>query len=245
MLTVCSKTSSNMQEGQIKTAKGTWNYLKWGQGEQLLFALHGFARKASSFQALGEAFAAHFTIIAPDLPFHGKTAWKDSFDANDLHAFITQTLKMEQKESYSLLGYSLGGRLALGSLPLLKDRIVQLYLAAPDGLDTAYGFWVERMPLSWKRFLYKSLKNPAWLLRLARTVNCLWLIDRWTLLYLERQLGDAKRKERLFKTWYYLSNFSFSLKEVKKTIQEMDTLIHFYWGKHDQILKGKKVSITL
>ena len=42
-----------MKQLQMKVPQGEWNYYRWGSGETLLVALHGFARNALLFEKLG------------------------------------------------------------------------------------------------------------------------------------------------------------------------------------------------
>jgi pimeloyl-ACP methyl ester carboxylesterase len=55
------------------------HYSRWGKGDRLLFAFHGYGESAASFGFLEETLGTDFTIVAIDLPFHGETEWRDGF----------------------------------------------------------------------------------------------------------------------------------------------------------------------
>jgi 2-succinyl-6-hydroxy-2,4-cyclohexadiene-1-carboxylate synthase len=91
------------------------SYHLWqaGAGTPLLL-LHGFTGSAANWAALFPQFSSQHTVYAPDLPGHGATRVpSDRFSmqaaAADLAALIDQVIG----KPAHLLGYSMGGRLAL------------------------------------------------------------------------------------------------------------------------------------
>lgn len=78
--------------------------------------LHGFASDHCSWQALAETLGHHWDIVAPDLPGHGKTQLKAGIthvpmaqSADDL----TSLMNTLRPSPFVIVGYSMGGRLAL------------------------------------------------------------------------------------------------------------------------------------
>ncbi len=113
----------------------------WGHGEQgePLLLLHGFSGAASSWTTLAQGLADHYAIIAPDLLGHGQTAtpadasrYRIENAARDLIAY----LDARAIPSVNLLGYSMGGRLALFMALTYPTRIKTLILeSASPGLQ--------------------------------------------------------------------------------------------------------------
>ncbi len=92
-------------------------YRTWGVREGTpLVLLHGFLGDCSDWSLLAEQLAADFYLIAIDLPGHGHSsnipvAEENSFDVfSDL---LSATLQQLDVKDYALVGYSLGGRLAM------------------------------------------------------------------------------------------------------------------------------------
>ena len=92
-----------------------YHYETYGDGPPLLL-LHGFTGSAVSWQGVIERLSPHFSITAVDLPGHGQTVAPDDPSryrmehvARDLAALIRQKLS----PPVNVLGYSMGGRLAL------------------------------------------------------------------------------------------------------------------------------------
>ncbi|MCH2083671.1 MAG: alpha/beta hydrolase [Saprospiraceae bacterium] len=230
-----------MKQLQMKVPQGEWNYYRWGSGETLLVALHGFARNALLFEKLGPEVAKQYTMIALDLPFHGQTQWTDLYKPEDIQYFITEVLKNEQHSQFELIGFSLGGRIALKLLPQMAKQIQKLHLIAPDGLNTSFAWLVNSMPTNAKKRLAKLVDPPKSILQLARSLHRANLLDRWTIRYLERQLGSTENRYRLFQTWIALKHFSLQLSTVKKDLSAFAKPIALYWGKNDQVVPFGKI----
>jgi len=103
--------------------------------------LHGFTGSKDGWLALRRALARERRVVAVDLPGHGGTAASARPPADSLAEtarLIVQTLDSIEVRRFSLLGYSLGGRIALGLAldhPLRVERL--LLESASAGLQDA------------------------------------------------------------------------------------------------------------
>ncbi len=181
---------------------------RFGSGPKLLLALHGYHQDGAAFEPLAHQIGAHYTVIAPDLPFHGQTQWKlNEFQPSDLTALIGTILDGERQSTMELLGYSLGGRL---SLYLSLRQFVQptrLWLLAPDGVAGRWNWLSDRMPQSWQNQVAQWARRPERLTDLARWLHKLGLIDRFAFSFVTLHLRNPARRERLFRTWQSLQYF--------------------------------------
>ena len=96
-----------------------------------LLAVHGWLDNAASFSALAPLLAAHFHVVAIDLPGHGRSAhrppgtWYHYIDyLGELHG-AAAALGWQR---YSLLGHSLGGATASAFAAAHPERIERLLL---------------------------------------------------------------------------------------------------------------------
>ena len=111
-----------------------------GSGPPLLL-LHGFTGSHASWAHLMAGFAAHFRTCAVDLPGHGKTETprnaarcRQELVSADLVALMAHC----GHDRFNLLGYSMGGRLALALGICFPKRVTALVLeSASPGLPTA------------------------------------------------------------------------------------------------------------
>lgn len=94
-----------------------WQYATAGDPSRpALLLLHGFTGSHASWNGLMARWASEYFVIAPDLPGHGKTAIPDT--PQDLSMRVTAERLAELLDYLSIakaavLGYSMGGRLAL------------------------------------------------------------------------------------------------------------------------------------
>ncbi len=95
----------------------SWNVAVWGQPDRpALLLLHGFTGSHKSWDEIAPAWAEHFWVIAPDLPGHGSTDTPSAPQDLGLVATAHRLARLLERLSIAkatVLGYSMGGRLAL------------------------------------------------------------------------------------------------------------------------------------
>jgi len=100
-----------------------------------LVLLHGFTQTGRSWQPVRHALAGRYRSVAPDLPGHGDFAGRRpaSFAACDAY------LRALADAPFTLVGYSMGGRIALHAALSLGARVARLVLigASPGLADPA------------------------------------------------------------------------------------------------------------
>ncbi len=118
----------------------SYHYHCEGSGPPLLL-LHGFTGSHASWAHLVRGFAEHFTAVAVDLPGHGKTGTPQDA-ARCRHELVSADLVALMAhcghDRFHLLGYSMGGRLALALSLSFPEKVAALVLeSASPGLPTA------------------------------------------------------------------------------------------------------------
>lgn len=213
---------------------------RFGCGPELLIAFHGFGDRGRLFAALEPALGDLFTIVAPDLPFHGETQWpRNSFSKEDLLACIDGILAQEQKTRFSLMGYSFGARLAIALTPALADRLNRLYLLAPEGFDTRGTKLATRVPMWTRRLLHRTLDNPGLFLAPLRLGRKLGLVPKFTAGFLHTNLSNPDRRMRTFGCWYALDAFTISPEQIRRFWLDTGLPVAVYIGSRDFIVPLK------
>ncbi|MGM9929940.1 MAG: 2-succinyl-6-hydroxy-2,4-cyclohexadiene-1-carboxylate synthase [Bacillus sp. (in: firmicutes)] len=108
-----------------------------GQGEPILF-LHGFTGCASTWNEIVTRFSEHYTCIMPDLLGHGETDGPNDskrYAVEQAARDLKHILQVLQIPKVHVIGYSMGGRLALSFALLYSENVQTLTLeSASPGL---------------------------------------------------------------------------------------------------------------
>lgn len=115
-----------------------------------LLLLHGFLGSYQDFSAVLTELSKHFYCITPDLPGHGQTLTQPNcYTFTTTAQTLLRLLDALEVEQTHLLGYSMGGRLALYLACCFPERFVRAVLeSASPGLRTV-GERQERKERDW------------------------------------------------------------------------------------------------
>jgi 2-succinyl-6-hydroxy-2,4-cyclohexadiene-1-carboxylate synthase len=121
----------------FRLAGANYNVVTAGDGAPVML-LHGFTGCAQSWNLLQEALAARFTTIIPDLLGHGRSDAPDDPERYRVERTVADLIAILDGlglERTHLLGYSMGGRVALAAAIAHPERIASLILeSASPGL---------------------------------------------------------------------------------------------------------------
>ena len=217
------------------------HYLLGGRGSKILCCFHGYGRSAESFIFLEQALEEEYTILAIDLPFHGKTDWKEGlfFDPEMLISLIGQMVDglPGSRDGWALLGYSMGGRVALGLLEKIPEKVEKLVLLAPDGLTVNSWYWWSTHTKLGNVIFRWTMQKPGWLFFLLRLGNALQLVNRsvykFTVFYTE----DAAVRQELYARWTTMRGFKPDTSAIRALIRKRPIPIRFLYGQHDRIIR--------
>jgi pimeloyl-ACP methyl ester carboxylesterase len=222
----------------LKVPKGHIGYLKFGEGEQLLIALHGFSDQAILFRNLESALAPHYTVYAIDLPFHGQSVWEvEHFLPEDILLIVEQILQLENKDQFDLMGYSMGGRVAQMILPNIIEQVDHLYLIAPDGIATILLFDFARIPIFTRRWLQAWLKKPERFFRFIQLLKKRGWLSPFLHDFAYHHFRTPERRQRLFGSWASVQQFRFVPQHIKDLIQQHQLPTDLYFGVRDEVIK--------
>jgi 2-succinyl-6-hydroxy-2,4-cyclohexadiene-1-carboxylate synthase len=105
----------------------------FGRGPRLVLA-HGFTQHARAWGPFADLLSRHRTIVAVDLPGHGHAADLTEDVVGSAHALLDTV----GDEPFDLLGYSMGGRIALAAAMMQPENLGALVLiGATPGISDA------------------------------------------------------------------------------------------------------------
>ncbi|AVK85758.1 2-succinyl-6-hydroxy-2,4-cyclohexadiene-1-carboxylate synthase [Lysinibacillus sp. B2A1] len=120
----------------LETHVEIWNE----RAQQTLVALHGFTGSTATWRNLAKALP-HIRVISIDCIGHGQTAIPKEasrFSMDEQIQDLEEVISQLQLEKFTLLGYSMGGRIALSYAITYPERIERLILeSASPGLRTS------------------------------------------------------------------------------------------------------------
>jgi pimeloyl-ACP methyl ester carboxylesterase len=110
-----------------------------------LVLLHGLGSSLHTWEPWTRALSPEWRVIRPDLPGHGLTGAAPDGDYSDerAHRLLEALLDSLAVDRVTLVGHSMGGRLAWSFAAEHPDRIDRLVLIAPDGFASP-GFEYDR-----------------------------------------------------------------------------------------------------
>jgi pimeloyl-ACP methyl ester carboxylesterase len=277
------------------------HYLKGGGGKRLLFCLHGYGESSGSFVFLEAPLGGEFTLIAIDLPFHGKTDWKEGrgFLPEDLLAIIreigviisgsgstgrgrdstapgsgssiagsastgqgsgstgsgsasTMVGSETRGEPMSdegrrgdlsaggmkmyLMGYSMGGRLALSLVERIPEKIEKLVLVAPDGVKINIWYWLATQTRLGNTLFRFTMQKPGWFFLIVRLANIFRLVNQSVHKFTARYIDNAKVRNDLYLRWTTLRKFRPDIPKIKQIISQNKIRVRLLYGQYDRII---------
>src|SRR5712671_1531184 len=85
---------------------------EYGEGPPLAI-LHGLFGSGRNWASIAQRLAAHHHVIALDLRNHGASPWAETMDYREMAEDVRATLRARGYDRYSLLGHSMGGKVAM------------------------------------------------------------------------------------------------------------------------------------
>jgi pimeloyl-ACP methyl ester carboxylesterase len=135
----------------------------------VLVCLHGITDSGQDFRQLWQSLGRHYTVIAPDSPGHGRTAWSGGrrFELPQFADSVAAVLDALHStgggsDRYVLLGHSLGALTAARVAALRPELVVGLVIEEPPRRPLRRR-WVRMMHRTWAHHL-KSLDHESLLL---------------------------------------------------------------------------------
>lgn len=220
----------------------TLAYRTIGRGPGPIIAFHGFGRTGEDFRVFEHAWGSHFTIHAFDLPFHGESPSPSEraimpFEQEELRDYFTAFLDRIGAERITLIGYSLGGRIALSLLATMPERIMRAVLLAPDGLHTRPWYRVFAR-LHWGRKRYAHfIERPERMHGVADLLHRLHLINDRMHRFVIGQTDTRAKRQLLHDVWLSFRHIEPDLDQVAANLQRNGIMVTLVFGAKDSVIE--------
>lgn len=229
-----------MKEDYLQTGNSKHHYYILGKGKEPLLAFHGFGQQGKEFAVFEKHLGERFTIYAFDVLHHGKSEHKgEPLNENDLKEFINAFTKQHNIDKFSLLGFSLGGKIVLKLTELFAERLNNVILLSPDGLkvNPIYRFSTVT---NTGRFLFRQfIKNPAPVSKSALLLKNMKILDPKIYSFMHSQISTKEMREKIYNVWITFQNINPDLDKIAELINKNTFRFLLIFGKHDRVIHPK------
>ncbi|KXX68106.1 alpha/beta hydrolase [Flammeovirga sp. SJP92] len=234
-MTISSQTPKhfflNLEKGKIEC-------LQFGEGEKLLICIHGFGDSVNLFRSIAPAWEKDYTMIAFSLPYHGKTDWGPSyFSSRNIKEIIDAILERFQKDRFSILGYSMGGKITMYCIQkYYSSSIDQLILCASDGLKTHILYDVSKLPRLYLELTMLLLRFPKAMFKLVGWIHRRGYLSKFLYDFFMNHFATQEQRRRFFGVATSSRYMSPDLKQLASQINQYKVPVDMYFGKRDEVI---------
>lgn len=221
--------------GYIETGEEQLHYIKYGVGKRLILAFHGYGDSATFFSQLASYIQEDYTLISFSLPHHAESSWTSQklWYKEMLEQLVTNTLEQFDAKQFSLVGYSIGGRVCMCVLELFSNRVDKLVLLASDGLRfNWFYYWLTRTMIG--KFIFNSfLKNPALYMPLIDVAKKLKVLNDGKYRFAMKYISSEVDRRFLLNVWMTMSMLIPNIGKVKGLIKTEQISTELFMGRYD------------
>ena len=158
----------NLESRELELYGHRVSYRTAGSGPALLL-LHGIANSSETWERVAPLLSEHFTLIAPDLMGHGKSATPRGDYSLGAHASGARDIATALgHERMTVLGHSLGGGIAMQFAYQFPERVERMVLVSSGGLGREVHVLLRAASLPAADYVLPALTSRRLLERRAR-----------------------------------------------------------------------------
>lgn len=220
----------------------TVHYQVMGSGSRGWLCFHGFGRRAEDFEVFRPLLGDDDRLVCINLFGHGHSAFPpDRIDWSPIQLeewceIVELLLESQGFDRFNLLGYSMGGRIAMMTYLGFADRVDRMLLLAPDGLkkNKMYQF-ASGTRLG--RAIYRSIiPDPAMLFSLAKMLNRLGLLSDKLHRFVHVHLDTREKRELVYAVWLIYRRLFPDYAELAQKLNTSGTQCNMIFGTYDSII---------
>jgi pimeloyl-ACP methyl ester carboxylesterase len=221
------------------------SYLEWGSGVDTVLCFHGFGRQANDYQIFTPLLTSNQRLIAVDLHAHGTTSFTARQDTKPWVApqewleFMEVFFLFKSIKKFHLMGYSMGGRIAL-CLWQWKPHLVQsLFLAATDGLNRNLLYRFASGTVLGRKFYRMIIDKPQFLFTLAGLLKKSGILHPKLYRFVHVHLDTKTKRQQVYDSWLAYRYFFPNLRILGQIHGSNAIPFFLIFGKNDSVIRPK------
>lgn len=208
----------------------------------------------ADFDVFKSVLKENQTLVGVHLFGHGRSAFpedrslKDSLRKAELIQMTELLLQEFSATNFSLLAYSLGGKIALMLTELYPERIKNLLLIAPDGvkINKLYKF---SSGTSLGRAIYRfTLNNPKPLFFIADSLKWLRLLTPKLHKFTHYHMETYEKRKMVGDVWMVYRFMTPNIETIQHNINNHSITTVLVYGEYDRVIQkwqGEKLNAGL
>ena len=214
-------------------------FQKFGTGDKVLLAFHGYGQNSSAFEKIGASVRTKYTIYSFNLFFHGKSVWP--YGTKPLSKtywveVIENFLREEAIKTFSVAGYSMGGKFLLAILEAMAPKIEQIFFIAPDGIRTNPWYNLATYPIIFRRLFKVMVRYPQPLFGLMKLLLNLRVLEKGLIKFARNKMDSEIKRKRVYNSWVVFRHLSFNMENIADLINHHDIPVKMILGRYDKII---------
>lgn len=204
-----------------------------GEKKKWLIAFYGYGQSVKAYEPLYDLIYNEYNLLVIDYP---KGDYKTDIYPTDLASYCTKLFIQFDIQEMDVISYSMGSRLGLYIPYFFPEKVKQLILIAPDGIEIAFwnkvgvhtsiGQWLFNFFVNSKN-AYQNLLNILYNLGIMN--KSLYAFSKWN-------MRDVKQRTYVYNAWMNLRKMEPNLKLVNKKCEEYGIRLISYFGSLDPVI---------
>jgi pimeloyl-ACP methyl ester carboxylesterase len=230
--------------GTINIANaGRVYFHEYGTGKKPLLAFHGYGMTGKQFDVLENSVLLEYHVYGFDHFFHGGSVLEGWTEADILVGmpkvmitdYVEEWLKIYGKQRFSVMGFSIGARLALILTEEYPDLIDDIILMSPDGLSVHKGFhFLTNNAIG--RSIFSRMTKSKWMATsLLKTLNKAGIIDNNLYQIAHSETDTPKKRLDVYCTLNLLHRVIPDVEKVAALVNEYHIKCILIFGRHDRL----------
>jgi pimeloyl-ACP methyl ester carboxylesterase len=220
------------------------NYQVIGKGNKHIIAFHGFGKTSNDYQLFSEYFGSEYKVFAVDLFYHGKTKIDGrkvrAFSKRHLRDFFQDFITHLGINKFEVMGYSMGGRMALFFLEQFAAQIEKIYLLAPDGLKKEFWNWLVTNTKTGKNLYGFTIHHPGWLKTAVSAGKKFNILPEKIDKFLDLSFGTKGARLRVYRVWKLYKHIAFDMDVLQLLAKQHQIKFEIVVGKKDPVVSPKQ-----